>query len=156
MTTFAYLWIADTLRQFASEELISDKIKDGVKGISVIGTIVNSLCSPSNEAFNSNTRRLPFVFEIDDGTAVIKVVYFCPSQPKQLADSSNLAHKVTLFCDIRNIVKVGKTIEVKGVPQIYTENVEIKAYEVRQVLDPNDEVDRMLLVDRWRKECDWF
>ena len=157
MSTYAYLWITDIVQHFQSDQDILNKINGDVKGICIMGTVINIMCAPSLEA--SNSRNLPFIFELDDGSAVIKIVFFCSNQPTLPASGAmkTLASKVNDFCDIRNIVQVGKTIEVKGVPQIYlTTNVEFKAYEIRQVLDLNNELDRMVVVDRWRKQCHWF
>lgn len=161
---YAHLWITDIVQQFQNDQDILNKIKDDVKGICVMGTIINVMCAPSSLEASTSARHLPFIFELDDGSAVIKVIFFCcsnqlPTLPAASSGSMNsLASKVNDFCDIRNIVQVGKTIEVKGVPQMYSTmtNVEIKAYEIRQVLDLNSELDRMFVVDQWRKQCQWL
>ena len=152
---YAYLWITDILQQFRSDEDIVSKLKGGLKGVCVMGTIINVMCAPA-PLETSSSRTLPFIFELDDGSAIIKVVYFCSSLKISALSKSNFAMKVNDFCDIRTILQVGKTVEVKGVPQVYTSSVEIKAYEIRQVVDLNNEVDRMFVVDQWRKQCQWF
>ena len=151
------MWIADIFQQFKTDEDIQCKVKNDVnlKGITVMGTIVNVICSPSPE----NPRTLPFILDIDDGTGVIRVVYFnsssIPSSSTSLPTNglSSLWFKVIGACDLQKLLQVGHTLEVKGVPQMYSSNVEMKAFAVRQVIDPNDEIDRMFALDQWRQNC---
>ena len=151
------MWIADIFQQFKTDEDIQCKVKNDVnlKGITVMGTIVNVICSPSPE----NPRTLPFIFDIDDGTGVIRVVYFNSSSiplSSTLPPTNGLRSlwfKVIGACDLQRLLQVGHTLEVKGVPQMYSSNVEMKAFAVRQVIDPNDEIDRMFALDQWRQNC---
>jgi len=151
------MWIADIFQQFKTDEDIQCKVKNDVnlKGITVMGTIVNVICSPSPE----NPRTLPFILDIDDGTGVIRVVYFNSSSIPLSSTSlptnglSSLWFKVIGACDLQKLLQVGHTLEVKGVPQMYSSNVEMKAFAVRQVIDPNDEIDRMFALDQWRQNC---
>lgn len=61
-------------------------------------------------------------------------------------------------------MKTGTTVQVKGVPQIarwkckrtaddpeVMPETEIKAFSVKLVIDPNEEIERMFLVDKLRK-----
>ena len=152
------MWIADFFQQFKTEEDIQSKIKDDVnlKGVNIMGPIVNIICSPPTE----NPRNLPFIFEIDDGTSVLRVVYFNPAlvpssltSPPAKSLFSNLLSRLNGACNLERLIQVGHTVEVKGVPQMYSGNVEVKAFQVRQVIDPNDGVDRMLALDQWRQHC---
>ena len=155
--SYAHMRIADIFQQFKTDEDIQCKVKNDVnlKGITVMGTIVNVICSPSPE----NPRTLPFILDIDDGTGVIRVVYFnsssIPLSSTSLPTSglSSIWFKVIGACDLQKLLQVGHTLEVKGVPQMYSSNVEMKAFAVRQVIDPNDEIDRMFALDQWRQNC---
>ena len=66
------MWIADILQQFKTDKDIQFNVKNNanLKGINVMGTIVNVICSVSPE----NPRTFPFIFDIEDGSAVIHVL----------------------------------------------------------------------------------
>ena len=99
-----------------------------------MGTIVNVICSVSPE----NPRTFPFIFDIEDGSAVIHVLWlfylqhYC--QPMVLV----------VYGSKWMLLQAGHTLEVKGVPQMYSSSVEVKPFSVCQVIDPNDEIDRSL------------
>ena len=63
------MWIADILQQFKTDNDIQFNVKNNVnlKGINVMGTIVNVICSVSPE----NPRTFLFIFDIEDGSGVI-------------------------------------------------------------------------------------
>jgi len=69
----AQLWVSDVFKVFKSQEDIEKKLVK-FKNISVLGTIVNVEMSP-NLYEGSNDKR-PVVYQVDDGTGVIRVVYF--------------------------------------------------------------------------------
>lgn len=120
-----------------------------------MGTIVAVQSGPDLECLERDRR--PMIYQVDDGTAVIKVTQFVQDKVLEqgeflLADKSSvMLQKVNETCIIKGPLEVGVTVEVKGMPQIYKDHTEIRAFRMRKVTDPNDEVDRMLLVDSLRK-----
>ena len=96
--------------------------------VNVMGTIVDILCCPPQ--FPS---RKPIIYQIDDGTGVIKIVYFPPQK------------------ELYQAFDVGTTVDVKGTVQMFQNNAEIKAFRLRKVLDAKDEIDRMLVLDELRR-----
>ena len=72
--------------------------------------------------------------------------------------SGPMLEKLRNQCLIEGPLKTGTTVQVKGVPQIdqraseiIHSTIEIKAFAVRTVNDPNDEIDRMILVDKLKR-----
>ena len=167
----AQLWVSDVFKVFKSQEDIDKKLVK-FKNISVLGTIVNVEMSP-NLYEGSNDKR-PVVYQVDDGTGVIRVVYFIHDKVARQRKTIDLDQcqgplrdGVANQCLINGPLKAGATVHVKGVPHIddqrrrttvvleddceTTSNTTIKAYAVRLLVDPNDEIERMFLVDKLRK-----
>lgn len=142
-----HLWISDLLKL----DLQS------LKNVVILGTIVNIQLAPCFDQPDHQFKR-PIIYEVDDGTAVIKVVQFVKDIiEKQKAENLNdlngvLSEKIQQKCVMRGPFEVGTTVEVKGVPHLFEGNVELKAYRVRQVDDASDEVERMFVVDALRKQ----
>lgn len=116
------LWISDVL-----------KLEEKIKSVCIMGTIVNILYTPFVSSDVPTTK--PTVYEIDDGTGVLRVVHF---------PQSNKGPK-------KGPLEIGTTVEVRGVPQFFRDQLEVKAFSVKIVEDPNDEVERMLVVDEFRQ-----
>ena len=123
---------------------ISDAFKLGleVKSVNLMGTIVNVLYAPyaitdDVDQDQGNLQRQvlnkPAIYEIDDGTGVMRVVHF----PQKTTQKWPL--------------EIGTGIEVRGVPQIFRENLEVKAFSVKVFEHPNDEVERMAIVNQFRQ-----
>jgi len=123
---------------------ISDAFKLGleVKSVNLMGTIVNVLYAPyaitdetgqDDSNFQRQVLNKPAIYEIDDGTGVMRVVHF----PQKTTQKWPL--------------EIGTAIEVRGVPQIFRENLEVKAFSVKVFEHPNDEVERMALVNQFRQ-----
>ena len=151
------MWIADVLQQFKILDDIQCKVKDNVnlKGITIMGTVVHVIRSPP---LSETTKNMPFIFDVDDGTGVLRVVYFSqspiPSPNRSLnAGGELLANLLDTLIDSSDPIHVGHTLEVKGMPQIFTTSVEVKAFAIRQVIDPNDEIDRTFALGQWRIHC---
>ena len=91
---------------------------------------------------------------MDDGTGNIKVVLFIPSdRPKDFGQfgDSILAEKLKKSFIACGSPQIGQTVDIKGTPQVRYGVTEIKCiYAPRLVLDPNDEVERMFIVDKLR------
>ena len=51
----------------------------------------------------------------------------------------------------KTLFEIGTTVEVRGMTQFFREQLEIKAFSVKTVENPNDEVDRMLIVNQFRR-----
>ena len=171
----AQLWISDIQKIFKNQEDIEFKLSK-FKTISVLGTIVNVERTGPNLYEGSNDKR-PIVYHLDDGTGVIKIVHFVhdkvAKQRKmfnfdQDQGSGPMLEKLRNQCLIEGPLKTGTTVQVKGVPQIdqrawskqssvdntseiVQSTIEIKAFAVRTVNDPNDEIERMMLVDKLRR-----
>ena len=123
---------------------ISDAFKLGleVKSVNLMGTIVNVLYAPyaitdetgqDDSNFQRQVLNKPAIYEIDDGTGVMRVVHF----PQKTTQKWPL--------------EIGTAIEVRGVPQIFRENLEVKAFSVKVFEHPNDEVERMAIVNQFRQ-----
>ena len=123
---------------------ISDAFKLGleVKSVNLMGTIVNVLYAPyaitdetgqDGNNFQRQVLNKPAIYEIDDGTGVMRVVHF----PQKTTQKWPL--------------EIGTGIEVRGVPQIFRENLEVKAFSVKVFEHPNDEVERMAIVNQFRQ-----
>ena len=169
----AQLWISDVKKVFKSQEDIESKLMR-FKNISVLGTIVNVEFSP-NLYEGSNDKR-PVVYQLDDGTGVMKIVHFIHdkvARQRRTIDLDQchgpLQDGVANHCLINGPLKAGDTVHVKGVPHIddqrrrtgvvpeeghettASKTIILKAYAVRLLVDPNDEIERMFLVDKLRK-----
>jgi len=152
----AYLWISDVLKLFPDQQSIDDFTQ--FKSITILGTIVNIQCVPNLESAND---RRPIIYEIDDGTSVIKMVYFVQDKVikqkeiglESLSSTtlSKMVEKVQRTCFIQGPLEIGETVEVKGFPQLFNGSTEMKAFRLRSVSNPNEEVDRMFLVSQLRK-----
>ena len=123
---------------------ISDAFKLGleVKSVNLMGTIVNVLYAPyaitdetgqDGSNFQRQVLNKPAIYEIDDGTGLMRVVHF----PQKTTQKWPL--------------EIGTGIEVRGVPQIFRENLEVKAFSVKVFEHPNDEVERMAIVNQFRQ-----
>ena len=121
------LWISDVL-----------KIGGDKKTICIMGTVVNILYSPYNLEGAPITK--PNIYEIDDGTGVLRVVHW----PNNFKTADGIIGGKTPF-------EIGTTVEVRGMTQFFREKLEIKAFSVKTVENPNDEVDRMLIVNQFRR-----
>jgi DNA/RNA endonuclease YhcR with UshA esterase domain len=154
-----------------------------VKDITILGTLVNIISSPyidenppdrdDDEMPSENseaTSNRPAIYEVDDGTGVIRVVHFlqqnlalqshqgvakclkdCEKQGHLSQGLFSLLNKTEKFAE-RKAISIGTTVEVKGVAQIFRDQTEIKAFKVREVLDAQDEVQRMLVVSELRSQ----
>ena len=161
----AQLWISDIQKIFKNQEDIELKMSK-FKTISVLGTIVNVERTGPNLYEGSNDKR-PIVYHLDDGTGVIKIVHFVHdkvAKQRKMFDfnqdqgSGPMLEKLRNQCLIEGPLKTGTTVQVKGVPQIdqraseiIHSTIEIKAFAVRTVNDPNDEIERMILVDKLKR-----
>ena len=124
---------------------ISDASKLGleVKSLCLMGTIVNVVYAPyaitddveqdNGINFQRQVLNKPAIYEIDDGTGVMRVVHFPQKTTKKWP------------------LEIGTAIEVRGVPQIFRENLEVKAFSVKVFDHPNDEVERMAIVNQFRQ-----
>ena len=124
---------------------ISDAAKLGleVKSLCLMGTIVNVVYAPyaitdevgqdNGGTFQRQVLNKPAIYEIDDGTGVMRVVHF----PQKTTQKWPL--------------DIGTAIEVRGVPQIFRDNLEVKAFSVKVFEHPNDEVERMAIVNYFRQ-----
>ena len=134
------MWISDVLKLGAGDK----------KSICIMGTVVNILYSPYNPEDAPITK--PNIYEIDDGTGVLRVVHWNNFKKavknidgsKQTAAAAGIGSGKTPF-------EIGTTVEVRGLTQFFREQLEIKAFSVKTVDNPNDEVDRMLIVNQFRK-----
>lgn len=165
------LWVSDINRLFKTQEDIEKKLSK-FKHVSVLGTIVNvERTGPNLQDEGSNDKR-PVVYHLDDGTGVIPIVYFLhdkvAKQRKTFSldqeGSGPMLDKIKNYCQISGHLKTGTTVQVKGVPQVdrwkckrsaddsqASAEIEIKAFSVKLVIDPNEEIERMFLVDKIRK-----
>ena len=126
------LWISD-----------ASKIGLDIKSVCLMGTIVNVVYAPYaisdeiDQEDNGNYQRQvlnkPAIYEIDDGTGVMRVVHFPQKTTKKWP------------------LEIGTAIEVRGVPQIFRDNLEVKAFSVKVFEHPNDEVERMAIVNQFRQ-----
>jgi len=172
----AQLWISDIPKIFKNQEDIELKMSK-FKTISVLGTIVNVERTGPNLYEGSNDKR-PIVYHLDDGTGVIQIVHFVHDKVAKQRKMFNfdqdqgagpMLEKLRNHCLIEGPLKTGTTVQVKGVPQIdqragskqssvldntseiIQSTIEIKAFAVRTVNDPNDEIERMFLVDKLKR-----
>ena len=122
------MWISDVSKLGAGDK----------KSICIMGTVVNILYSPYNLEGAPITK--PNIYEIDDGTGVLRVVHW----PTNFKTADGKIGGKTPF-------EIGTTVEVRGMTQCFREKLEIKAFSVKTVENPNDEVDRMLIVNQFRR-----
>ena len=82
-----------------------------------MGTVVNILYSPYNLEGAPITK--PNIYEIDDGTGVLRVVHW----PNNFKTTDGKIGGKTPF-------EIGTTVEVRGMTQFFREKLEIKALPI--------------------------
>ncbi len=143
------LFIADLLNNFTSQD---DVDRCSAKNFCVTGTVVNIVMSPAATDLGEVVSKRPVVYELDDGTGILRVAHFIGKkvvlQNKQgigAQGSSNLVKDVNdMVLKGRTAFAIGTCVEAKGVIKWYRDSLELLAFNVREVTDVNDEIDRIL------------
>ncbi len=131
---------------------------------SIVGVVVGMLAPPILE----DSRR-PVSYHLDDGTGVIRVVHFLQKRIQRQNDAGTSAflmadkHRgpegdvlgaIEMLRRSREPLAVGSCLEARGRIQFFRGESELSAYNVREVKEPQLEIDRMILVDRLRQDID--
>jgi len=150
------LWIGDLKQLKPGPEL-------GVETFSVMGVVVDAIAPADLEE-----SRRPVGYHLDDGTGVIRVSHFMRNQVQQVNEEHThgypaAAHEARENDPLvsraareleaaRAAFPIGTCVEAKGRLQEFRGQSELLAFSVRRVEEPGDEVARMEMVARLKRE----